>query len=103
MFSQLKIYPPETTKGKGLSILTFPILLLVSECLSGFVSRASLWVFNRTPVPKAQRYTHAVSGLFHALIRAVPLYLESLLKTQLRLFLLQAASPDPKGQVQLLL
>ena len=37
MFSQLKIYPPETTKGKGLSLLTFPILLLVSECLSGFV------------------------------------------------------------------
>ena len=37
MFSQLKIYPPETTTGKGLSILTFPILLLVSECLSGFV------------------------------------------------------------------
>lgn len=36
MFSQLKIYPPETTKGKGLSILTLPILLLVSVS-SGFV------------------------------------------------------------------
>ena len=31
---QLKIYPPETTKGKGLSLLTFPILLLVSLFLA---------------------------------------------------------------------
>lgn len=34
MFSQLKIYPPETTEHKGLSLLTFPILLLVSLFLA---------------------------------------------------------------------